>query len=196
MESLKAVCFSLVSFGLLIQSEDVVVKYSCAGMGLKHFPEDIPVDTEVLECMDSELSYIPLSALERLTKLRTAKLAHNLITGFPNMSPVQDTLTYLKLGSNNLCNVSFENFNRLTKLESLNLKENKLTKLPVICDFVENLEITLDDNPIVCDADIAWILTQGIIVSGTCGSPVNLQGQDIASLNYADLQIDVGRSSI
>ena len=223
-------------------------------------PNAIPFNTEKLDIRSNALSSVSSDDFEGLYQLHWLNLAFNILTVFPNLSSIAETLNFINMRSNQLSIIPAQHLDILIKLEELWIKHNHLTSIPdvlgpshslnvlsfdwnnfesfpslknlgksvsslfirsnsflklnaadlmleklkqlyakgnqletipVICGTqIEYIE--LKNNPLVCDKRIAWMLTEGISIEGTCDSPEHLNGRPAGSLSYNDLGISAG----
>ena len=167
----------------------------------------------IIDIRGNQLSIIPAQHLDILTKVEELLIRNNNLASIPNVVGPSNSLNFLSLGWNN-----FKNFPHLAnlgkslskvnirgnsitkinaadlmlgKLEKLHADNNQLRSIPVICGTQINI-IGLPNNPLVCEKQIAWMLTEEISVEGTCTSPGHLNGRSIDSLSYSDLGITSG----
>ena len=186
--------FLVITLGPLKNSPvlSTPIDFSCFSTGIEHIPDDIPLDTTRILCWDNSISKVLETDFDGLSDLQTIDLGRNEVSEFPNLSKL-NKLILLMLHGNHLTKESFQNFNIPASLIKLDLRQNQLTELPVLCQYKESLIIDLSQNPIVCDARIAWLLSPGFAVTGVCSSPQHLSGSEIGSLSYADLEITAGK---
>ena len=182
----------LLLIPVLLQYKVSAVDFFCNNMDLDQIPVDIPSNTTRIRCSNNRISEILLVELDGLHLLNSIDLGGNKFSEFPDLSQ-HGNLTSLALHRNPLTKESFHNFFLPYNLAKLDLRDNQLTELPVICQFKDSLRIDLRFNPIICDVKIAWLLTLGFVVTGTCDSPEQVSGREISSLSYADLQITLGK---
>ena len=168
------------------------VEHDCSSQGIDQMPSWIPAVAVSFICSGNKISMATANNFKYLDKLHKIDLGDNEFSEFPNFSPI-GTLKTLILSKNKLTNESFSNFVIPASLDKLDLHQNQITGLPVLCQYKESLTIDLRFNPIICDENIAWLLTQGFIVMGSCNLPQHLNGREISSLSYDDLEITEGK---
>ena len=162
-----------------------------AGMNLIAVPSPIPLDTEKIYLNDNNIPQVSSDVFFGLTTLFGLDMSNNVLTVFPYLVFVAATLIHLKLEENNIVSVPAEHLNTLTKLQVIGLGRNYITSLPdqggiwqpsamtnlqeldvsqnkletmeVLCDHNQDLTMSLDSNPIVCNQRIAWLLASGIV---------------------------------
>ena len=135
------------------------------GAGLTEFPSDIPLDTLFLSLTNNLISSIPNDAFDNFMDMVVIKLSKNLLTEFPNVVPVADTLTDFDISENSLTNIPQHIISELVNLRYLKIGKNSITVLPDLSmldhliDFngYKNLYTTLDTNALADMADISEI---------------------------------------
>ncbi|ELU06701.1 hypothetical protein CAPTEDRAFT_68205, partial [Capitella teleta] len=96
--------------------------------GLTSVPEDIAPDVTHLYLNDNDI-----------TRIREADFNDN------------NSLTVLRLISNEITTITFDELSYLTKLTGLYLSNDRLTTLPNIAQFMPSLnELWLKENPLDC----------------------------------------------
>ena len=161
----------------------------------------------------NQLSIIPAQHLDILTKLEILLIVNNILTtipdvagpsnsllvivadqnnfkSFPALQELGKSLMWLDLRNNTVTETDAADL-MLGKLEHLDIDGNHLKTIPVICG-TQISEVNLTDNPLICDKGIAWLLTDGLTVSGTCDTPGHLKGLSVGSLSYSQLGITTG----
>ena len=135
------------------------------GAGLTEFPSDIPLDTLFLSLTNNLISSIPHDAFDNFSDMGVIKLSKNLLTEFPNVVPVADTLTDFDISENSLTNIPQHIISELVNLRYLKIGKNSISVLPDLSmldhliDFngYKNLYTTLDTNALADMADISEI---------------------------------------
>ncbi|XP_069191330.1 leucine-rich repeat and immunoglobulin-like domain containing-NOGO receptor-interacting protein 4 [Procambarus clarkii] len=85
----------------------------------------------VLDLCDNYFRHVPSSALDDLKSLKSLHLCRNRLTRLDSEAFTTKTLTSLSLETNNIDNVSDSAFQRLHRLQKLNLNDNLLREVPV-----------------------------------------------------------------
>ena len=167
----------------------------------------------IFKISSNELSIIPAQHLDVLTKVERLFINSNNLASIPDVVGPSNSLRYFTFGWNNFQSFpSLQNLGKslsslyirgnsiieihaadlmLGKLKKLYADSNQLKSMPVICG-TQIEHIGLPNNPLVCDKCIAWMLTEGISIDGTCTSPEHLKGRPVDSLSHSDLGITAG----
>ncbi|XP_077528888.1 CD180 antigen-like isoform X3 [Haemaphysalis longicornis] len=101
-------------------------------------------------------------------------------------------LTRLDFSDNRLTSLPPDMFDNMPVLASVTLTHNKFKTLPPTPwrPMLRQLtHVTLDDNPIVCNANISWLLESDTRhkVSGACEEPPNMHGVRLEDLDASRL---------
>ena len=143
----------------------LTVSINLEGAGLTEIPTTLSSDITFLALSDNLISSIPSNAFHSFTDLVDIELNKNLLTEFPNVVPVADTLTKLDISENSLTYVPQNIISELVNLRYLKIGKNSITLLPdlsmldQLIDFngYKNLYTTLDTNALADLADISEI---------------------------------------
>jgi len=133
--------------GVVINSEDEIVRLSIGESGITTLPKEIGLLTELtyLYLGESELREVP-SEIGQLTNLEKLFLHDNFITSLPKEIGDLSSLLFLGLDNNELTSIP-EEINTLTNLEKLIVSSNQLRSLPTsIGGMVSLTELTLSSN--------------------------------------------------
>ena len=160
---------------------------------IKKFPNLTNVSATLIEI---NLSYNEISWVKKLppmAALEILNLGKNLLTYFPNVLNASGTLRRLELFRNEIRSIPEKLVAPLTKLEYLDLRENRVTELPNFCTFDHVITLRLDNLKFTCDWKMALVKMldmQNRIVyyddsTPECKSPVEL-----ARKVWADITID------
>ncbi|ELU09151.1 hypothetical protein CAPTEDRAFT_216837 [Capitella teleta] len=137
------------------------------------------------------------------TILKILKLSKNLLSSLPNLVCVKDTLQILSvwqnnistidtisslvnlvklnLNSNSLTYIKSELFHNLSSLETLLLRNNKLTTIGNLGQPSRTLTtVDFEHMDFTCDRELCWMLALNYsAIVGTCNSPAEYNGTDI-----------------
>lgn len=112
----------------------------------RHWLDDVPLDSETIDCSDQRLTELPAS-IARYTRATRIYLSYNKLTRLPAelwRLPIE----YLHLGHNQLTALP-DQIRELATLRSLVLESNPITRLPdALCELTGLRELSLQDTPI------------------------------------------------
>ncbi|CAK8674476.1 unnamed protein product [Clavelina lepadiformis] len=128
--------------------------------------------------------------------LSSLSLAHNLLERLPaDVFAGMRRLQVLNVSSNKLESIDLSPLSRLT---SLDLRNNRLRNLPDLSKLVDLEQVHLEGNPWHCDCDIQdmrrWIESTDYDV--TCAGPPNHSGKPLKSLSIENLKCSTTDASV
>ena len=161
--------YDIINSGLILVVVNTFIRLTASitleGAGLTEIPANISPDITFLALSDNLISSIPTDAFENFTDMVVIRLSKNLLTGFPNVVPVADTLTDFDISENSLTYVPQNIISELVNLRYFKIGKNSITVLPDLSmldhliDFngYKNLYTTLDTNALADIANISEI---------------------------------------
>lgn len=161
-----------------------------SGSWLHHGPEKMAN----LRLDHDEIDSIQDGAFGGLKELRKLSLADNKLktVGRAILPRPASSLNWLDLSYNRLDSLPQDFFSEMPRLKRVVLSGNKFNSLPqntwqAVWTRLEHL--LLKDNPMVCDHQIKWLLTQKTPnhFEGTCQSPEELSGTELSGLTAEQL---------
>lgn len=144
----------------------------------------------------NDLESFQAPAFNRLRNLLTLDLSHNKLTVINSM-PVLPVIQIINLDYNNIRTVSLREHCMFATemLQQLYIRNNKIQSFtkdsfPWALELLDG--IFLDNNPIVCDCRLSWVVTDEDIRNGKfkipCHSPPELKGKDLLTIPTEQLQ--------
>ena len=102
--------------------------YNMSSSKLDSFPTDIPNNVEYVDLNDNTISTI--DSVPDFQFLVNLSMAVNVLTEFPDLINISDTLCYLDLSSNMIESIHPDRLDQLRCLEVLSLSDNPLSAIP------------------------------------------------------------------
>lgn len=147
----------------------------------------------------NDLESFRAPAFNRLRNLLTLDLSHNKLTVINSM-PVFPVIQMINLDYNKIRTVSLRDdcLFGTEMLQHLYIRNNKIKSFtkdsfPWALDLLDG--IYLENNPIVCDCQLTWVVTDEDIRNGKftipCYSPSELKGKDLLKIPVEQLQCSV-----
>jgi Leucine-rich repeat (LRR) protein len=191
-------------------TEVILDTNSISSIGDAAFASTPLLDT--LSIKVNDLTFISSSAFAG-TVLRVLKIIENQMTYIPDLSSVNLTLEEVHAQKNAISDIA--NLTGLVALKKVYLVTNLLAAVPpgllftlpsiVYLNLGKNSITTLEDltplgsqavtfdiptNPIDCNCSMVWVTrlpSTSVVLTGTCDSPVDLNGVDLNALNRSIL---------
>ncbi|KAH9490877.1 hypothetical protein Btru_034171 [Bulinus truncatus] len=171
----------------------------CMFISLETVPQNIPVDTTLLDLRFNKIKSLPKGSFSLLPNLNTLLLNNNEIEeleedSFQGLSE----LRFLYLYKNNISKIHPNALRGVPNLEQLSLHNNKLSKFPEhVFDNNSNIKrLRLDSNSLMCDCDMMWLADmlkekQGFTQAAvTCKYPSKFQGRSLMSIAKEDFNCE------
>ena len=119
---------------------------------------------------------------------------------FPDYNMYIPAIKDTMLTNNYFAELSFNDFRNLSKLEILTLGRNNLTTMPDLYDHSRLTNLFLEENPLVCDRALCWIVmwshtkTPALISdTATCQNATDLQGVRLTDLHPLSISCYAGK---
>ena len=119
--------------------------YMNVSLNLTAVPKDIPTTAVDVHLTDNLIEEIPADVFNTHLSLKTLRFEHNLLSEFPDLRSIAQSLLTLYLSNNRINVIDSERLNDLSQLIRVDLQHNFIHTLPVIT--ISNLHtIFLDGN--------------------------------------------------
>lgn len=109
---------------------------NCTARSLSTFPQNIPLNTSILQISSNKIQNVDLSILEQYPNLRVINLSNNSISD-------------LKLDHSSI--------SLLDKLDLFYIHKNAITELPYLLTRLSHVNITLSGNRLTCNCKSKWV---------------------------------------
>ena len=187
----------LTVFPNLLSVSDTLTFLSVGFNKINYIPAenlDILKNIQLLDIQGNQLTSIP-DVDGPSNTLTLLNLPKNLFEYFPFLYRLGKSVTTLWLDENHIREVDAKALQLLKKLETLHLQKNQLKTIAIpATSKLNTFTLTIYQNPLVCDPHLAWLLVDGLIVSGSCDSPEHLKGNRTNTLSLEDLGIVNGNT--
>ena len=155
---------------------------------------------ESLNLARNQLETIPYDAFGGLGKLHFLDLSTNVLkTVSHSMFSHLSRLEQLYLGYNQLETIPDDTFLGLGQLKYLELSNNRLTSLnaTLVSSMSQLKGVTLSDNPLTCDCQLAWIQTKAktVDVEGVCANPQAARNKSVTAYDISQCKQDYTRNT-
>ena len=123
--------YFLLLFSVSLSSAAANWLYMSVSLNITAVPTDIPSTVREIHLTDNLIEDIPADMFSHLS-LQTLRLGHNLLSKFPDLKSVAQSLQYLYLDNNRITVIDSQRLNNLTRLRKLSLHNNAVHALPDI----------------------------------------------------------------
>ena len=143
---------------------------------------------EVLRLNINRLGEIPYDTFDDLTQLTDLDISNNsLKTVTHTMFSHLSRLNALDLSNSTFETIPDDAFVGLGQLISLRLDNCGLSTLrpPLLRTMSNVFMLFLSFNPLVCDCQLAWVMTAALWVHGSCTNPPSARGQQVQYYDFS-----------
>ncbi|CAL1300197.1 unnamed protein product [Larinioides sclopetarius] len=142
---------------------------------------------------DAKIVMVHKEAFSKLTKLKVLSMPHNHIRKLHrSMFPSTSKIRILDFSWNKISDLPDDIFSKMPALTDVFLEGNRIKSFPARTwqKLIDNNlnQVTLADNPIVCDCGIKWYTRKrrSVRVTGKCAEPANLKNRNLIQLSPGD----------
>uniref|UniRef100_A0A182XYV4 Uncharacterized protein n=1 Tax=Anopheles stephensi TaxID=30069 RepID=A0A182XYV4_ANOST len=140
-------------------------------------PKALP-QFDYIALSENNLTRVDLSYFRPYRQLKNIYLSSNQITTVLTSSPVKLPAHLLRLERNKIQSINFTGCD-MPNITVLNLAYNRLTAVPPVFDRYPKVQLTMDENPLRCDALLPYkdtlqsgrLLKDSKSISWTCNTP-------------------------